>query len=72
MKAWMTKNMEVGLKLLKHFFSLEKTKGYVEKYAVEGEFDRFQFIRNGYFFYDKKEEGCVFNRIVSLKSSFKI
>ncbi len=58
--------------LLLNRFSLEKTKGYVEKYAVEGEFDRFQFIRNGYFFYDKKEEGCVFNRIVSLKSSFKI
>ncbi len=52
--------------------SLEITKGYVEKYAVEGEFDRFQFIRNGYFFFDKKAEGCVFNRIVSLKSSFKI
>lgn len=59
-----------GLLLNRH--SLEKTTGYVEKYAAEGEFDRFQFIRSGYFFLDKKSEGCVFNRIVSLKSSFKI
>ncbi len=36
--------------------------------------DRFQFIRNGYFCVDSKnstDENLVFNRIVSLKSSFK-
>ncbi len=36
--------------------------------------DRFQFIRNGYFCVDSKNstgENLVFNRIVSLKSSFK-
>lgn len=36
--------------------------------------DRFQFIRNGYFVADSKhhtKENPVFNRIVSLKSSFK-
>ncbi|MFQ9932998.1 MAG: glutamine--tRNA ligase/YqeY domain fusion protein [Lachnospiraceae bacterium] len=37
--------------------------------------DSFQFVRNGYFCVDSKEsreEHLVFNRIVSLKSSFKI
>ncbi|MGN0328915.1 MAG: glutamine--tRNA ligase/YqeY domain fusion protein [Lachnospira sp.] len=41
--------------------------------AVVG--DRFQFVRNGYFCVDNKDsrEGSpVFNRIVSLKSSFKL
>ncbi|MCL1863208.1 MAG: glutamine--tRNA ligase/YqeY domain fusion protein [Defluviitaleaceae bacterium] len=33
--------------------------------------DRFQFMRNGYFCLDSKSEGLVFNRIVSLKSSYK-
>ncbi|MGN1317432.1 MAG: glutamate--tRNA ligase family protein, partial [Lachnospirales bacterium] len=36
--------------------------------------DRFQFLRNGYFVADSKhckEDSLVFNRIVSLKSSFK-
>ena len=38
-------------------------------------FDRFQFVRNGYFCVDPKltdADNLVFNRIVSLKSSFKI
>ncbi len=38
-------------------------------------FDSFQFVRNGYFCVDCKDstdEHLVFNRIVSLKSSFKI
>lgn len=38
-------------------------------------FDRFQFVRNGYFcadFKDSKEGAPVFNRIVTLKSSFKL
>ena len=37
--------------------------------------ERFQFMRNGYFIVDtkdSKEGNLVFNRIVSLKSSFKI
>ncbi|HIR87491.1 MAG TPA: glutamine--tRNA ligase/YqeY domain fusion protein [Candidatus Fimimorpha faecalis] len=37
--------------------------------------DKFQFVRNGYFCVDhkdSKEDALVFNRIVSLKSSFKI
>jgi glutaminyl-tRNA synthetase len=37
--------------------------------------DRFQFVRNGYFcadIKDSKEGSPVFNRIVSLKSSFKL
>jgi glutaminyl-tRNA synthetase len=37
--------------------------------------DKFQFVRNGYFCVDSKdsrEDSLVFNRIVSLKSSFKL
>ena len=37
--------------------------------------DKFQFVRNGYFCVDEKDttaEHLVFNRIVSLKSSFKL
>ena len=37
--------------------------------------DSFQFVRNGYFCVDTKdsaEDHLVFNRIVSLKSSFKL
>ena len=37
--------------------------------------DSFQFVRNGYFCIDSKDsspEQLVFNRIVSLKSSFKL
>jgi hypothetical protein len=43
------------------------------KTAAKG--DRFQFMRNGYFCVDTKdttEDKLVFNRIVPLKSSFKI
>mgnify|MGYP000053767876 CR=1 FL=1 len=38
-------------------------------------YDSFQFVRNGYFCIDSKDstpENLVFNRIVSLKSSFKL
>ena len=38
-------------------------------------YDSFQFVRNGYFCVDSKDstdEHLVFNRIVSLKSSFKL
>lgn len=49
---------------------------YVEPGLKEAETgDSFQFVRNGYFCVDSKDsapEHLVFNRIVSLKSSFKI
>ncbi|MCR4891653.1 MAG: glutamine--tRNA ligase/YqeY domain fusion protein [Lachnospiraceae bacterium] len=49
---------------------------YVEKELGEAvAFDRFQFVRNGYFVADPKDSmpgAPVFNRIVSLKSSFKL
>ena len=38
-------------------------------------YERFQFVRNGFFsvdYKDSKEGEPVFNRIVSLKSSFKL
>lgn len=51
-------------------------KAYVEP-SFEGAkpYDSFQFVRNGYFCIDAKdsrEDALVFNRIVSLKSSFKL
>ena len=49
---------------------------YVEPALMEAKaYDSFQFVRNGYFcadWRDSKEGAPVFNRIVSLKSSFKI
>lgn len=49
---------------------------YVEPELAKAKvYDSFQFVRNGYFCADckdHKEEHLVFNRIVSLKSSFKI
>ena len=33
-------------------------------------YDSFQFVRQGFFCVDYKESGLVFNRIVSLKSSY--
>ncbi len=49
---------------------------YVEPALAEAkEYDSFQFVRNGYFCADCKDSrpgAPVFNRIVSLKSSFKI
>lgn len=48
---------------------------YIEPSILNYEkMDRFQFLRNGYFIADSKhfsKENLVFNRIVSLKSSFK-
>ena len=49
---------------------------YVEdSFSEAGPCDSFQFVRNGYFCIDSKDstpENLVFNRIVSLKSSFKL
>lgn len=48
---------------------------YIEPSILSAEkMDRFQFLRNGYFVADSKhftKDNLVFNRIVSLKSSFK-
>ncbi len=56
--------------------SLTETQAYVEPALMQAKaFDRFQFIRNGFFcvdYKDSKDGAPVFNRIVSLKSSFKL
>ena len=54
--------------------SLEEKECFLEPAFKEAKaFDRYQFVRQGFFCVDCKdstEEGLVFNRIVSLKSSF--
>ncbi|MCR5799113.1 MAG: glutamine--tRNA ligase/YqeY domain fusion protein [Lachnospiraceae bacterium] len=54
--------------------SLTVKQAYLEPaFAGAKAYDRFQFVRNGYFCVDNKdskEDALVFNRIVSLKSSF--
>lgn len=56
--------------------SLEITKGYVEPNMSDAKPEnKFQFFRHGYFNVDPKEtkdDQLVFNRIVELKSSFKL
>ena len=56
--------------------SLEVRKCYVEPSVKDAKvFDRFPFVRQGFFCVDYKdttEDKLVFNRIVSLKSSFKL
>lgn len=56
--------------------SLEILHGFVEPNMAEAKgHDKFQFFRHGYFNVDPKQttnEKLVFNRIVSLKSSFKL
>ncbi|MBT2640812.1 glutamine--tRNA ligase/YqeY domain fusion protein [Bacillus sp. ISL-41] len=56
--------------------SLEIVNGYIEPNMKDAKpQDKFQFFRHGYFNVDPKhttEEKLVFNRIVSLKSSFKL
>ena len=51
-------------------------KCYIEPSVQDAQaYDSFQFVRNGYFCVDAKDsskEHPVFNRIVSLKSSFKL
>lgn len=67
----------------KHFLeqinpnSMEVIQGYIESTGVQGikPLDKFQFVRHGFFTVDTKystEEKPVFNRIVPLKSSFKL
>ncbi|MCI8918347.1 MAG: glutamine--tRNA ligase/YqeY domain fusion protein, partial [Eubacterium sp.] len=54
--------------------SLVEKKCYVEQALAEAQaYDSFQFVRNGFFCVDAKDstkDHLVFNRIVSLKSSF--
>jgi glutaminyl-tRNA synthetase len=56
--------------------SLQTVKAYVEPALMEAKaFDSYQFVRNGFFcadFRDSKPGAPVFNRVVSLKSSFKL
>lgn len=56
--------------------SVKTVEAFIEPEIKKAEkSDRFQFIRNGYFIADSKHhtaENPVFNRIVSLKSSFKV
>ena len=56
--------------------SLIKKYGFIEKELSNAKnFESFQFIRNGYFnvdYKDSNENNLVFNRIVDLKSSFKL
>lgn len=57
--------------------SVSVLKGYIEKTQMENAkpSDKFQFVRNGFFCIDTKDssdDNLVFNRIVPLKSSFKL
>ena len=67
----------------KHFLeqinpnSMEILQGFIEPVAIEkaAPLDKFQMVRNGFFTVDSKyttAEKLVFNRIVPLKSSFKL
>lgn len=67
-------NADGSLNLNPH--SLTIKEGYVEPELIDAkEYDRFQFVRNGYFSVDPKDSKPgvpIFNRIVSMKSSFKL
>lgn len=56
--------------------SLQLVRGFVEpNMQAAGPYDKFQFFRHGYFNVDPKhtrKDHLVFNRIVSLKSSFEV
>ena len=68
-----TKNLPVLEKLNPH--SLEILHGYISNSLVIKPDDKYQFMRHGYFVADTKDtkaDNIVFNRIVPLKSSFKI
>ena len=57
--------------------SIEVLQGFIEPTAIKDAKpqDKFQMVRNGFFNVDPKyttPEKLVFNRIVSLKSSFKL
>ena len=56
--------------------SLVEVSAYVEPELLKAKgYDSYQFVRNGFYcadIHDSKEGAPVFNRIVSLKSSFKL
>jgi glutaminyl-tRNA synthetase len=56
--------------------SLTTVSAYVEPCLMDAKaFESFQFVRNGFFcadYKDSKEGAPVFNRIVTMKSSFKL
>ena len=60
----------------KKVFTLVEVSAYVEPELLKANaLDSFQFVRNGFYcadLHDSKEGAPVFNRIVSLKSSFKL
>lgn len=66
----------------KHFLeqinpnSLEVLEGFIEPVAIKNakNLDKFQMVRNGFFSVDKNStnDKLIFNRIVPLKSSFKL
>ena len=69
-------NKEDGsLNLNPHSLEIRKNC-YVEPSFQDAKaYDSFQFVRNGYFCIDARDsepDALVFNRIVSLKSSFKL
>ncbi len=74
----LNEDQEEGETFLDHINpnSLEIVQGYVEANMTEAKpQDKYQFFRHGYFNVDPKyttKDKLVFNRIVSLKSSFKI
>ena len=62
-------------KLNPHSLEIRKNCYVEDSFAEAKGCDSFQFVRNGYFCIDSKDstpENLVFNRIVSLKSSFKL
>ena len=69
-------NKEDGsLNLNPHSLEIRKNCYVEDSFAEAKGCDSFQFVRNGYFCVDSKDstpENLVFNRIVSLKSSFKL
>lgn len=56
--------------------SMQVLNGFIEPIAINGAkpLDKFQMVRNGFFSVDKhtKDGKLIFNRIVPLKSSFKL
>ena len=69
-------NKEDGsLNLNPHSLTVRRECYVEDSFADARGCDSFQFVRNGYFCIDSKDsapENLVFNRIVSLKSSFKL
>ena len=69
-------NKEDGsLNLNPHSLEIRKNCYVEDSFSEAKGCDSFQFVRNGYFCVDSKDstpENLVFNRIVSLKSSFKL